>query len=114
MKIAQDGGTSELVLAAEMQEFIHKLSTELAKDERLVERDSRRAELQQGLEAARQMHEKADAMRRGAIVGGLITMAGAGVQIEGATKVGSSESNISKQGEALVSTGSTTAGLGDR
>src|SRR3954463_15911273 len=111
MKIADDGGKG-LIIAAELQEFIHKLSSELAKDERLAERDARAAELEQGLEAAKDMHDKADAVRTGAFVGGALTMAGAAVQFGGIDKVGSAAKPISSQGEGMLQAGRTTADLG--
>src|SRR2546423_149418 len=101
MQIGDDGGNG-LVIAAQLQEFIHELSNELAKDERLAERDARAAELQQGLEAAKDMHDKADAVRTGAFIGGVVTMAGAAAQFDGIDKVGCADAGISKKGEGLL------------
>jgi len=112
MKIGDDGGTNGVVFAAEMQEFIHKLSTQLAKDERLAERDAREVEIQQGLQAANDMHEKAKAIRTGAIIGGLCTIGGAGVQFVGVAKIGSDVQSVRDQGSAFVKAGESTAQIG--
>jgi len=86
MNITENSGASGVVIATEIQEFIHQLSSDMAKDERQVQRDSRVAELRNGLEAARRMHEKATLVETGAIVGGVITAAAGAGQLGESTE----------------------------
>jgi hypothetical protein len=94
MTISETGGVNGTVMAAQIQEFIHQLSTELSKDERQVQRDARAAELREGLEAAQHMREKADAVQTGAIIGGVITMSSAAGQFCAASEFRTSTSDV--------------------
>ena len=77
MTASNTNGLSGVVIASQIQEFIHQLSSELSKDERDVQRFARETELQEGLEAANKMRDKAASVETGAIIGGVITVASA-------------------------------------
>ena len=98
MSISETSGVSGTVVAGQIQEFIHELSAELSKDERQIQRDARRAELLQGLEAAEHMREKADSVLTGAVIGGAITMAGAVGQFDAANDFRTSLSDVPHPG----------------
>jgi hypothetical protein len=98
MTISETGGVSGTVVAGQIQEFIHELSAELTKDERQTQRDARRIEMLQGLEAAQHMREKADSVLTGAVIGGTLTMAGAVGQFDAATNFETSLSNVPHPG----------------
>jgi hypothetical protein len=98
MTISETGGASGTVVAGQIQEFIHELSAELTKDERRIQRDARRIEMLQGLEAAQHMREKADSVLTGAVIGGTLTMAGAVGQFEAASDFRTSLSDVPHPG----------------
>jgi hypothetical protein len=94
MTISNAGGPSCVAVAGQIQEFIHELSAQLGKDAREIQRDARRAELLQGLEAAEHMREKAESVVTGAVIGGAITMASAVGQFDAAADFETSLSNV--------------------
>jgi hypothetical protein len=85
-------------MAARIQEYIQQLSSDLTKDERKTQRDAREVELRQGIEAARRMHDKADSVERGAIIGGVLTMVSAAGQFEATTEFRTSVSDVPHPG----------------
>jgi hypothetical protein len=86
MAIGDINGVSGVVVAGQIQEFIHELSNELRKDARDIQRDARRAELLQALESAQHLRDKADSVLEGAVIGGTLTMVGAVGQFSAATE----------------------------
>ena len=98
MGTTDTGGVNGLVIAARIQEFIHQLSSDLTKDERNIQRDAREAELREGLEAAREMRDKADLVETGAILGGAFTIGGAAGQFGAATEFCTSVSDVPHPG----------------
>jgi hypothetical protein len=98
MAIGDINAVNGVVVAGQIQEFIHELSSELRKDAREIQRDARRAELLQALESAQHLRDKADSVLKGAVIGGAITMAGAVGQFDAAGDFRTSLSEVPHPG----------------
>jgi hypothetical protein len=98
MPIADINAANSLVVAGQIQEFIHELSSELRKDAREIQRDARRTELLQALESAQHLRDKAESVLTGAVIGGAITMAGAVGQFDAAADFQTSLSDVPHPG----------------
>jgi hypothetical protein len=89
MRVSDNNGAADgILIAANIQELMHEVSAGLAKDDRETQRHARSVELKEGLEAARLMHEKADAVATSALVGGSLTMVCAVGQFDAAGEFG--------------------------
>ncbi len=96
MTISKSDGINPTMMAEQIQELIHQLSSELSKTERAINRDAGRNELEQSLEAAQHMRDKADSIKTGAFVSGAVTALSAGVQAYCATQIDVSGSEVAK------------------
>ncbi|HEX9295852.1 MAG TPA: hypothetical protein VF881_08450 [Polyangiaceae bacterium] len=93
MTISNSNPVNATVMAEQIQELMHELSTELAKEEREINRDARQHELEQSLEAVEHMRDKANALEMGGYASGLLTIASAGGQAIATTQFDTSGSH---------------------